>query len=142
MDSSIEFGRNISLVYHNYRKFVAEQLSDLDNFTPGWVPYLKVISRNPGIVSEDLSKRLMVSKPAITKTIRQLELEGLCDLQNHPTDKRSKKIYLTGKGNTVLENLNPILKEIQNDVLRGLSVDEIEKLDEVFEKILNNITNK
>jgi DNA-binding MarR family transcriptional regulator len=139
MNSNIEFGRSISLVYHSYRKFITEQLSKIENLTPGWVPYLKIISQNPGIVSEDLSKRMMVSKPAITKTIRQLELEGLCSLQNHPTDKRSKKLFLTTKAEAVLKEVNPILKTIQNDVLKGLSTEEIEALDGILSKILNNI---
>ena len=140
MDNKIEFGRGISLVYHNYRRFVADKLSDVANFTPGWVPYLKIMSNNAGIVSEDLSKKMMVSKPAIAKTIRQLELEGLCFTKNHPTDKRSKQLYLTDKAEVLLDRINPMLKDIQDEVLVGLSNKEIEVLDKVFVKILNNIT--
>jgi len=141
MNSKIGFGRSISLVYHNYRKFVADKLSGVDNFTPGWVPYLKIISNNAGIVSEDLSKKMMVSKPAITKTIRQLELEELCFTKNHPTDRRSKQLFLTAKAEDLLKEINPLLKEIQDEVLVGLSDKDIEVLDKVFEKILKNITN-
>ncbi len=142
MNSKIEFGRNISLVYHNYRKFVVEGLKEVDNFNPGWVPYLKTIYKNKGIVSEDLSKRLMVSKPAITKTIQQLEHEGLCLVKNHPTDRRSKQLYLTEKAELLLEEVNPLLLNIQNEVLKGMNNEEIEVLDKVFDKILNNISNK
>lgn len=140
MDSKIEFGRSISLVYHNYRKFASERLSKIENFNSGWVPYIKVISKNEGIVSEDLSRRLMVSKPAITKTIRQLEDEGLCITKNHPTDRRSKQIFLTDKANLILESINPILYSIQEEVLEGLSEQDVKTLDAVFGKILNNIT--
>jgi len=140
MDSKIEFGRSISLVYHNYRQFVADKLSAVESFTPGWVPYLKIMSNNSGIVSEDLSKKMMVSKPAIAKTIRQLELEGLCFTKNHPTDRRSKQLYLTDKAENLLDRINPMLKDIQDEVLVGLSSQEIEILDKVFVKILKNIT--
>ncbi|MCK5906071.1 MAG: MarR family transcriptional regulator [Flavobacteriales bacterium] len=140
MDSKIEFGRSISLVYHNYRKFVAERLSEVENFNPGWVPYLKTISRNQGIVSEELSKRLMVSKPAITKTIRQLEQEGLCVTKSHPKDKRSKQLFLTEKAILVLEKINPVLFSIQQEVLEDLNEEEVRMLDVVFRKILKNIT--
>ena len=141
MDNSIEFGRGISLVYHNYRRFVAERLSEVENFNPGWVPYLKIISRNQGIVSEDLSKKMMVSKPAITKTIRQLEQEGLCFTKNHPTDGRSKQLFLTDKALLILDKINPILREIQEDVLKGMSEEEINTLDRIFGKLLENIAN-
>ena len=141
MDSKIEFGRSISLIYHNYRKFVSERLSSIENFNPGWVPYLKIISRNPGIVSEDLSRKMMVSKPAITKTIRQIEVESLCFTKDHPTDKRSKQIFLTDKAEVLLEEINPILKKVQKEILVDLSEEEIKTLDRVFGKILHNITN-
>ncbi len=141
MDSNIEFGRSISLIYHHYRRFVSEQLNQVDNFNPGWVPYLKIIGRNAGIVSEELSKRMMVSKPAITKTIHQLAEEGLCILENHPTDGRSKQIYLTEKAKLLIERINPILLETQTKVLKGLSVEETRKLNSIFDKILSNITS-
>ncbi len=141
MDSKIEFGRNISLLYHNYRRYVAERLSKVDRFNPGWVPYLKIISKNSGIVSEDLSRRMMVSKPAIAKTIRQLEVEGFCFTKNHPTDGRSKQLFLTDKAIMLLEKINPMLREIQEDILIGMSEEEIGTLDKIFSKILKNISN-
>ena len=141
MNSKIEFGRSISLVYHNYRRYVAERLSTVDKFNPGWVPYLKIISHNQGIVSEDLSRRMMVSKPAIAKTIRQLEVEGLCVTKNHPTDGRSKQLFLTDKAALLLEKINPILREIQEDILKGMSEEEIDTLDKIFGKLLDNIAN-
>lgn len=140
MDSKIAFGRKISLVYHNYRRFASDNLSVIEHFNSGWVPYLKIISNNKGIVSEDLSRKLMVSKPAITKTIRQLEDEGLCITKSHPTDRRSKQIFLTEKAELIIERINPILYSIQEEVLEGLSEEEINTLDVVFGKILKNIT--
>jgi len=132
MEKNIGFGRSISLVYHHYRKFVSLRLNNVENFNPGWIPY--------GVVSEYLSKRLMVSKPAITKTIQQLESEGLCVVKYHPKDKRSKQIFLTEKANLLLERINPILLSIENEVLEGLTDEELKILDSVFDKILNNIS--
>ncbi len=140
MEKNIGFGRSISLVYHHYRKFVSLRLNNVENFNPGWIPYLKIISKNKGVVSEYLSKRLMVSKPAITKTIQQLESEGLCVVKYHPKDKRSKQIFLTEKANLLLERINPILLSIENEVLEGLTDEELKILDSVFDKILNNIS--
>ncbi len=141
MDIKIELGRSISLMYHNYRKFVAERLSEVENFNSGWVPYLKTIDRNNGIVSEELSKRLMVSKPAITKTIRQLEEEGLCFTKINPKDGRSKMIFLTDKARNVLEEINPILASIEKEVLQGFDKEEVNNLDILLKRILTNISS-
>jgi len=140
MNNNIGFGRSVSLVYHHYRKFVSQRLSEVDNFNPGWVPYLKIISRNEGIVADELSKKMMVSKPAITKTIHQLVSEGLCSVKDHPSDGRSKQFFLTEKAIDVLEQINPILLSVEKEVLAGLSEEEVKKLEMVFDKILNNIS--
>ena len=100
---------------------------------------MKNIKKNEGIVADELAKRLMVSKPMVTKIIRQLEDASLVEVIINPEDKRNKNLFLTAKGSEVLDEINPVLSEVQREVLDGFSDEEILLFDAFMERILKNI---
>ena len=79
------------------------------------------------------------TKQKITKTIQQLIESQLVEVSIHPDDKRSKKLFLTIKGDSELEKINPVLKEVQSRVLDGLSVEEVDLLDKLLDRVYLNI---
>ena len=90
-------------------------------------------------MSDELAKILMVSKPAITKTIHQMQDAGLVEVVTNDVDRRSKKLFLTPLAEDVLSEINPILKDTQEKILSGFSEKEIETFENLLDKVYENI---
>ena len=71
---------------------------------------LIVISREPdrnSLKIHEIIDRIDVSKPVMTRTLNALAVEGLVQIDDDPTDKRSKTVSLTAQGQQKLSRLLP-----------------------------------
>jgi DNA-binding MarR family transcriptional regulator len=71
---------------------------------------LIVIDREPereGLSFGEITERVDVSKPVMTRTLKTLEQDGLISIASQNEDKRVKRVCLTKKGATMLEGVLP-----------------------------------
>ncbi len=63
------------------------------------------ILEEPGISSSGLSERLICDKSNVTRIVRGLEKQGYIYRRPHETDGRTKRLYLTEKGQTICREI-------------------------------------
>lgn len=68
-----------------------------------------IIDREQGkqLTASDILKKLDVSKPVMTRTLKTLEASGMIVFSEHERDKRAKLIALTPKGKDKLQAILP-----------------------------------
>lgn len=68
-----------------------------------------IIDREQGkqLTASDILKKLDVSKPVMTRTLKTLETSGMIVFSEHERDKRAKLIALTPKGKDKLQAILP-----------------------------------
>lgn len=105
----------------NFIYYQDNLLKKLDiTFKQGWL--LNIIKNNENITQDDISSFLDVDKASITRRLKRLESKELIIKKPNPEFRRQKLIYLSEKGENILEQF---LKE-----------------DEKFNKNMENILKK
>ncbi|GAA4882578.1 GNAT family N-acetyltransferase [Flaviramulus aquimarinus] len=82
------------------------------DFDPYLFPIFKIITNKKGVTNSEIQSSLQFSQPAITQALNKLNLKGLIVYKNDDLDKRKKIIFLSKKGQQMLNTLKPIWKSI------------------------------
>lgn len=87
-----------------------------------------------------LYEALMISSGGMTNRLDRLEQAGLVERRPDPDDRRGKLIALTGKGQTLIDDL--IGRHVANEqrlLAAALSSDEQEMLNALLRKLLTSV---
>ncbi|HEX3447246.1 MAG TPA: MarR family transcriptional regulator [Isosphaeraceae bacterium] len=78
----------------------------------------------------DLAAAEQVRPPSMTRTVRELELDGLITRETDDSDRRVTRIRATAKGEQLLQQGRGARIKLLADLLRALDVDDLSLLDE------------
>lgn len=95
---------------------------------------------NEGITPKELSDLTLKDKPNTNRILFNLEKKGLVIRKEHPTDKRSYKMYLTDDGKNLRIKLVPIIITLLEQATRNLEKEKIEELKVTLNKIYINLS--
>jgi DNA-binding MarR family transcriptional regulator len=86
----------------------------------------------------DLAAAEQVRPPSMTRTVRELELDGMITRETDNSDRRVIRIRATAKGEQLLKEGRGARIKLLADLLRSVDVDELSLLDEAS-KVLERI---
>ncbi len=90
------------------------------------------------LIQQDLAKILKKDKSSVLRSIDLLQKRNLVIRIPHPVDRRKKKLQLTESGNTLFKQANTIVKQVLDQMLAGLSQEEIS----AFRKVAAHLQSK
>lgn len=96
---------------------------------------LRHLDTNNPLNQKDLAEMLYKDTPTLTRIIDLLCQKGLVERKIQPDDRRCFQVHLTAKGQAVVKELKPRVKEVRLIAWEGLS----EKDFEEFKRILYSI---
>ena len=106
--------------------------------TPEQWGVLKMLLETGGHSQRELSEKTFKDMPNITRILDILEKQGLAVRKRHEKDRRSFKIFLTGKGRKVKKKLSATIMLIEEKVNKNLSRSEIACVKKVLRTIYRN----
>jgi DNA-binding MarR family transcriptional regulator len=127
----------INTLSKKYEKLQRENIQDL-RLTPAQHFILRELWNIDGQQFKDLAEACDCSRSTITGIIDTMEKKNLVSRESHPHDRRSLLVKLTDKGKS-LKKATPPLEKIVNGCCPGIDQEEIEKLGELLEKLLNSL---
>lgn len=71
--------------------------------------------------------------------VEALTLRGFIRQETVLSDRRSRNLYLTDKANALIEEFEDEMEKMHNDMLAGISKEELELCTGVFKKISENV---
>lgn len=101
--------------------------------------YLKC-SGEKEIHQREIEHWFHLKNPTVTGLVNRLEEKGFLTRRTNPSDKRYRVIELTEKGNIVLDQMWEEAFQIDGRIYSCLSEDEERVLEELLERILNNLS--
>jgi DNA-binding MarR family transcriptional regulator len=129
----------ISKVYQKLILNLQKAFSDAQlEVTPIQAMVLFLLQKKDGASLTELSHALMLENPTVTGLTDRLEKLGYVKRADHPEDRRVYLIHLTEKGKKVATKALPIVKELNEEIKKGYSKEEIEN----FKKVLVGAFNK
>ncbi len=93
----------------------------------------------PGVTQLELVKATHLKPPTVSVTLQKMERDGLVLRQSNEDDLRETLVYLTDKGKAIDEKIHIIHEEGDAVALAGLSDDEIVNLQNLLNKVIDNL---
>ncbi len=88
---------------------------------------------------QQLLKSIDIDRAHLTRTLDQLEQRNLLTRTRSPHDKRACHLSLTAEGKKLLKQIEKILQNESNVLIKGLSKNEKPLLDKLIRKVITCI---
>lgn len=108
----------------------------------GQWPILVMLWHEDGLPQRELSRRIGVEAPTLTRTIDRMERDGHVRRKRNPKDRREVLVYLTPQGRALESALVPESLAVSRLAAEGLSPQEVETLKRLLRHVIGQlITN-
>ncbi|MBA1334920.1 MAG: hypothetical protein HPY66_0541 [Firmicutes bacterium] len=106
---------------HHHR---AHMLLDKVGLYPGQPPMLLELYREGGQSQTDLAGKLNIKPATITVMLRRMEKMGLVERRQDPDDQRVSRVYLTERGQEVVEEVKGTLEILEAECFHNFTAEE------------------
>ncbi len=109
------------------------------NVTPEQWAVLNRLWEREGITPKEISETIFKDLPNTARILAKLEKKELVYRTPDPADKRSSRVFLTGKGRELKDILIPIAKDVLDMATRGMTEDNVKELKVLLNKVFQNM---
>jgi DNA-binding MarR family transcriptional regulator len=130
---SIRLGRR-------FTNLMRQRMDEADQHLVG--PHMGILSDlgySDGVRQQDLAISSLKDKATITRALRSLAEEGLVRRVPDLRDKRSKRIYLTAKGQEVLERARLHGRQLLEEATQGIEADALQEGLKMLAQMYQNL---
>jgi MarR family transcriptional regulator, organic hydroperoxide resistance regulator len=104
----------------------------------GQFQVMRLLWEHDGLTPRELSDRLGVEMPTVTRTVQRMLRDGLVRREAHPDDARSVRIFLAPRAHEIQEAVSSILASETEASLAGFSAAERAALVGYLERMSAN----
>ncbi len=122
------------LKYYSIQKFLKENIT----VTPSQMGILFALSGKESMTMGELSSALSIDNSTLTRLADRLVKQGFIERARDSSDRRVLNLMLTQAGRKEAARALKITKELNSELVKDLSSEEIE----IFLKILKSFINK
>jgi DNA-binding MarR family transcriptional regulator len=102
--------------------------------TPALFAILNYLQAREGAIQQQIGSAMGIDPSTMVSLVDQLERAGLAKRLPHPHDRRARAVSITPKGRQALNRARDLAKEVEGNVLRGLSPAERRELITLLRK--------
>ena len=127
------------LFFRLWRASHTRTAQELDSIglTPALFGLLNVLADRPGANQQEIGSTMGIDPSTMVSLIDQLEDAGLAKRRPHPNDRRAREVAITPKGRRLLERARRLAKQVQDEVLQGLTPAEGRQLLSLLRRALS-----
>jgi DNA-binding MarR family transcriptional regulator len=102
--------------------------------TPPLFAVLNYLQGSDGAIQQQIGSAMGIDPSTMVSLVDQLEGAGLAQRRPLPHDRRAREVLITPKGRRTLEQARELAKQVEGDVLQGLSPAERRQLVTLLRK--------
>ncbi len=133
-----QFPFAVARVTRRWRKLLDERLKDLGVTQARWTTMVYLQQGGEGLTQRELAGLMAIENPTLVRLLDSLENQKLIERRACPKDRRARRLHLTDPGREFMEVLSARADALREEMLEGISLDDIENSLKVFHKILDN----
>jgi DNA-binding MarR family transcriptional regulator len=103
---------------------------------------LAYIARNEGIHQNGLAELLEIEPISVGRLIDRMEQAGWVERRPHPSDRRVRLLFLTGKAKPVFAKLRALGDATRAEALAGISPRDAEHLFDLLLQVRRNLSTR
>ena len=123
------------------RKIIRNFRKNNIDITPEQWTVLLFLWEKDGVTQQELCNATFKDKPSMTRLIDNMERQHLVVRISNPLDRRTNLIHLTKTGKGLEKEVRIITGQTLKEGLDGLSMEEIDIIQELLRRIFTNLTN-
>ncbi|MGD9475280.1 MAG: MarR family winged helix-turn-helix transcriptional regulator [Eubacteriaceae bacterium] len=142
MKNDKRIGFEIKTLSNRIRQYINEVMEKDPDITgiQGWIiGYISRHQNSQDVFQRDIEKEFNVRRSTVSGILNTMEKKGLIIRQTVDFDARLKKITLTPKAVTCNQMILDKLQEVERQLKKGLSDEEIKQFFTTLQKINKNI---
>jgi DNA-binding MarR family transcriptional regulator len=116
---------------------MAEALETV-GLTPALFALLNVLGVREGAIQQELGSAMGIDRSTMVSLLDELEAPGLAERRPQPKDRRAREISITPKGRRLLEQARRMARQVEDEVLGGLSAEERRQLLELLRRAFSS----
>jgi DNA-binding MarR family transcriptional regulator len=101
---------------------------------------LAVLAMGDGITIGEIIERAMMQQSALSRVLMSMEEEEYVRRVPRREDARYVDVFLTEKGRTLFDSLDPMVRRRQNRLLKGFSSQETEAALALLRRLIQNLS--
>ena len=126
----------LAILSHTVSRLVARVYDQSFGLTiPEWRVIL-IVGRFPGLSAVEVAERTMLDKVAVSRAVTKLIKSGRIDREFADADRRRSILNLSADGKKVHDEVSPLALKMEDDLLHGLTEEEVATLNTVIERLL------
>lgn len=102
---------------------------------PEW-RVIAIVGRFPGLSAVEVAERTMLDKVAVSRAVTKLIKSGRIEREFADADRRRSILNLSEQGREVHDEIAPLALAMEDDLLHGLTDEEVRTLNSVIERLL------
>src|SRR3954447_8200711 len=106
--------------------------------TPALFGLLNLIGARDGAIQQELGSAMGIDPSTMVALVDELERAGLAKRRPHAADRRARAVTITPKGRRNLERGRQMAKQVEDEVLQGLSGTERRELLRLLRRALES----
>ncbi|MFO8234984.1 MAG: MarR family winged helix-turn-helix transcriptional regulator [Bacteroidales bacterium] len=130
-------GRLISILYRHSRVYFQRKLAPY-GLGHGQIPLLMFIINNNGVSQHEINTYFQLDKGSTSTLISNMEKNGFVRKVRDDADKRSYKLFVTGKTRELLPELKSVFGEWTNILTYNFSESQKEEAFALLNKMIEN----
>jgi DNA-binding MarR family transcriptional regulator len=116
---------------------MAEALESI-GLTPALFALLNVLGVREGAIQQELGSAMGIDRSTMVSLLDELEAAGLAERRPHPKDRRAREISITPEGRRLLEQARRMARQVEDEVLGGLTAEERRQLLELLRRAFSS----
>jgi len=102
---------------------------------------LLYLAGREGVSQAQLANLTNLEPMTLMRTLDYLERRELLERRNHPTDRRTYRLYLKPKGAALVDDIWHLIDSIRREIFAGIPKKHVDLMIELLEKTHNNIVS-
>ncbi|OEY66193.1 MarR family transcriptional regulator [Marinobacter sp. X15-166B] len=133
-----QFPFAVARVTRRWRKLLDERLKDLGVTQARWTTMVYLQLGGQGLTQRELASLMAIENPTLVRLLDSLEAQHLIERRPCQHDRRARRLHLTATGEAFMEDLNARAAGLRDEMLAGVSDDELASALGVLNKIMEN----
>jgi DNA-binding MarR family transcriptional regulator len=106
--------------------------------TPALFALLNVLGVREGAIQQELGSAMGIDRSTMVSLLDELEAAGLAGRRTHPKDRRAREVSITPNGRRLLEQARRMARQVEDEVLGGLTARERSQLLELLRRAFSS----
>jgi DNA-binding MarR family transcriptional regulator len=129
----------VKQVQQAFRRACEERLREL-GLSMSQYAVLRALADAPGAPASELARRTFVTRQSLRDVLEGLSTAGLASVAAHPIAGRALPVTLTDAGQSLLDQAEEIVLDVEKRMITGLPPGEVQRLASLLTACARNVT--